>query len=245
MAGHSKWANIQHRKKAQDAKRGKVFTRVIREITIAAREGGGDVDANPRLRLAIEKANAANMPKDTVARAVAKATGTLEGVVYEELTYEGYAPGGVAIMVECVTDNKNRTVSEVRHAFSKYGGAMGTDGSVSYLFSKMGVISFAPGADEDAIMEGALEAGADDVVIQDDGTIEVLTTQGDYVDVLAAMKVAGLSPDDAEVTMRASLEIELDTKAGAKIVNFIDVLEDLDDTQNVYHNADVPPEAYE
>jgi len=245
MAGHSKWANIQHRKKAQDAKRGKVFTRVIREITIAAREGGGDVDANPRLRLAIEKANAANMPKDTVERAVAKATGTLEGVIYEELTYEGYATGGVAIMLECVTDNKNRTVSEVRHAFSKYGGAMGTDGSVSYLFTKLGVISFAPGTDEDAIMEGALEAGADDVVVQDDGTIEVLTIQGDYVNVLEAMKAAGLDPDAAEVTMRASLEIELDTEAGAKILKFIDVLEDLDDTQNVYHNADVPPEAYE
>ena len=245
MAGHSKWANIQHRKKAQDAKRGKVFTRVIREITIAAREGGGDVDSNPRLRLAIEKANAANMPKDTVEGAVAKATGTLEGVIYEELTYEGYALGGVAIMLECVTDNKNRTVSEVRHAFSKYGGAMGTDGSVSYLFTKLGVISFAPGADEDAIMEGALEAGADDVVIQDDGTIEVLTTQGDYINVLEAMKAVGLNPDDAEVTMRASLEIELGTKAGVKILKFIDVLEDLDDTQNVYHNADVPPEAYE
>jgi YebC/PmpR family DNA-binding regulatory protein len=245
MAGHSKWANIQHRKKAQDAKRGKVFTRVIREITVAARESGGDVDSNPRLRLAIEKAYAANMPKDTVQRAVAKATGTLQGVIYEELTYEGYAPGGVAILVECVTDNKNRTVSEVRHAFSKYGGSMGTDGSVSYLFSKLGVISFAPGSNEEAIMEVALDAGADDVVAQDDGTIEVLTSQSNYVDVVEAMKAANLTPDDAEVTMRASLEIELDKIAGQKILHFIEALEDLDDTQNVYHNADIPAEAYE
>ena len=245
MAGHSKWANIQHRKKAQDAKRGKVFTRVIREITVAARESGGDVDSNPRLRLAIEKAYAANMPKDTVQRAVAKATGTLQGVIYEELTYEGYAPGGVAILVECVTDNKNRTVSEVRHAFSKYGGSMGTDGSVSYLFTKLGVISYAPGSNEEAIMEVALDTDADDVVAQDDGTIEVLTSQSNYVDVLEAMKAANLTPDDAEVTMRASLEIELNKTAGQKILNFIEVLEDLDDTQNVYHNADIPAEAYE
>jgi YebC/PmpR family DNA-binding regulatory protein len=244
MAGHSKWANIQHRKKAQDSKRGKIFTRVIREITIAAREGGGEVDANPRLRLAIEKANAANMPKDTVERAIAKATGTLQGVIYEELNYEGYAPGGVAILLECVTDNKNRTVSEVRYAFSKHGGSLGTDGSVSYLFTKLGVISFAPGADEEAIMDVALDAGADDVVVGDDGTIEVLTSQAAYVNVVEAMKAAGLQPDDAEVTMRASLEIELDQEAGRKILHFIDVLEDLDDTQNVYHNADVPPESY-
>lgn len=245
MAGHSKWANIQHRKKAQDAKRGKVFTRVIREITVAARESGGDVDSNPRLRLAIEKAYAANMPKDTVQRAVAKATGTLQGVIYEELTYEGYAPGGVAVLVECVTDNKNRTVSEVRYAFSKYDGSMGTDGSVSYLFTKLGVISYAPGSNEEVIMEVALDAGADDVVAQDDGTIEVLTSQSSYVDVVEAMKAADLIPGDAEVTMRASLEIELDKTAGQKILDFIEVLEDLDDTQNVYHNADIPAEAYE
>ena len=244
MAGHSKWANIQHRKKAQDSKRGKIFTRVIREITIAARAGGGEVDANPRLRLAIEKANAANMPKDTVERAIAKATGTLQGVIYEELNYEGYAPGGVAILLECVTDNKNRTVSEVRYAFSKHGGSLATEGSVSYLFTKLGVISFAPGADEEAIMDVALDAGADDVVVGDDGTIEVLTSQADYVNVVEAMKKAGLTPDDAEVTMRASLEVELDQEAGKKILHFIEVLEDLDDTQNVYHNADVPPESY-
>jgi YebC/PmpR family DNA-binding regulatory protein len=245
MAGHSKWANIQHRKKAQDSKRGKVFTRVIREITIAAREAGGDPDANPRLRLAIEKANAANMPKDTVERAIKKATGTLDGVVYEELTYEGYAPGGVAILLECVTDNKNRTVSEVRHAFTKYGGSMGTDGSVSYLFSKLGIISFAPGAKEEKIMDFAIDAGADDVIKQDDGSIEVQTTQADYVNVVEALKGASLTPDDAEVTMKASMEVELTASAGAKLLKFIDALEELDDTQNVYHNADVPPEAYE
>ena len=245
MAGHSKWANIQHRKKAQDTKRGKVFTRVIREITIAAREAGGDPDANPRLRLAIEKANSTNMPKDTVERAIKKATGTLDGVVYEELTYEGYAPGGVAILLECVTDNKNRTVSEVRHAFAKHGGSMGTDGSVSYLFSKLGIISFAPGSNEEKIMDFAIDAGADDVIRQDDGSIEVQTTQADYVNVVEALKTASLTPDDSEVTMKASMEVELEVTAGAKLLKFIDVLEELDDTQNVYHNADVPPEAYE
>ncbi len=245
MAGHSKWANIQHRKKAQDSKRGKVFTRVIREITIAAREAGGDPDANPRLRLAIEKANAANMPKDTVERAIKKATGTLDGVIYEELTYEGYAPGGIAILLECVTDNKNRTVSEVRHAFTKYGGSMGTDGSVSYLFSKLGIISFAPGAKEEKIMDFAIDAGADDVIKQDDGSIEVQTTQADYVNVVEALKGASCTPDDSEVTMKASMEVELNVTAGVKLLKFIDALEELDDTQNVYHNADVPPEAYE
>lgn len=245
MAGHSKWANIQHRKKAQDAKRGKVFTRVIREITIAAREAGGDIESNPRLRLAIEKANSANMPKDTIERAIKKATGTLDGVVYEELTYEGYAPGGVAVLLECVTDNKNRTVSEVRYAFSKYGGSLGTDGSVSYLFSKLGIISFAPGSNEEKIMDFAIDAGADDVIKQDDGSIEVQTTQADYVNVVEALKAASLTPDDAEVTMKASMEVELDVTAGAKLLKFVDVLEELDDTQNVYHNADVPPEAYE
>ncbi len=245
MAGHSKWANIQHRKKAQDAKRGKVFTRVIREITIAAREGGADLDGNPRLRLALEKANAANMPKDTVERAIAKATGTLEGVIYEELLYEGYANGGVAILLECVSDNKNRTVSEVRYAFSKHGGSLGTEGSVGYLFSKFGVISFAPGADEDAIMEVALDNGADDVVVQDDGTIEVLTSQSDYLSVLSAMHKCDITPDDAEVTMRSSLNVEVDVENGIKLIKFLDVLEDLDDTQNVYHNAEIPSEAYQ
>lgn len=245
MAGHSKWANIQHRKKAQDAKRGKIFTRVIREITIAAREGGADLDGNPRLRLAIEKANAANMPKDTVERAVAKATGTLEGVIYEELIYEGYANGGVAILLECVSDNKNRTVSEVRHAFSRHGGSLGTEGSVSYLFTKSGVISFAPGADEDAIMEVALEAGAEDVIVQEDGTTEVLTSQSDYLSVLTAMKENNLAPDDAEITMRSSLNVDVDIESGIKLIRFLDVLEDLDDTQNVHHNAEIPAKAYQ
>ena len=245
MAGHSKWANIQHRKKAQDAKRGKIFTRLIREITVAARQGGGDPEANPRLRLALDKAASANMPKDTVERAIKKATGELEDVSYEETTYEGYAPGGVAVLVDCVTDNKNRTVSEVRHAFSKHGGNLGTDGSVSYLFNKIGVISFAPGADEDAIMEAALEAGAEDVVTEEDGSIEVITTPQDFVAVVEALNAAGLEPAESEVTMRASLEVDLDVESAQKILKFLDVLEDLDDTQNVYHNAAIPAEAYE
>ncbi len=245
MAGHSKWANIQHRKKAQDNKRGKVFTRCIREISVAARESGGDPDSNPRLRLALDKAFAANMTKDTVERAIQKATGTLEGVVYEELKYEGYAPGGVAVMVECLTDNRNRTVAEVRHAFTKYGGALGTDGSVAYLFNKIGVINFAPGVDEDSIMEVALDAGADDVVSADDGSIEVITDEATFPAVVSAMKAAGLDSVNAEVTMRASLEVDLDTDAGVKVLRFLDVLEDLDDTQDVYSNANIPAEAYQ
>ncbi|MBE9549624.1 MAG: YebC/PmpR family DNA-binding transcriptional regulator [Proteobacteria bacterium] len=245
MAGHSKWANIQHRKKAQDQKRGKVFTRCIREISVAAREAGGDPDSNPRLRLAIDKAFAANMPKDTVERAIQKATGTLEGVVYEELIYEGYAPGGVAVLVECLTDNRNRTVAEVRHAFTKYGGNLGTDGSVAYLFSKIGVLNYPPGADEDSIMEAALEAGADDVVTADDGSVEVITDPASFTAVVAAMKEAGQEADNAEVIMRASLEVEMDVDTGAKVLKFLDALEDLDDTQEVYSNADIPEEAYE
>ena len=245
MAGHSKWANIQHRKKAVDAKRGKIFTRVNRELTVAAREGGSDPDSNPRLRLAIQKANAANMPKDTIERTIKKATGELEGVTYEEIRYEGYAPGGVAVMVETLTDNRNRTVAEVRHAFSKYGGNLGTDGSVSYLFSKLGVLNFEPGTSEDKVMEVALEAGADDVVTEDDGSIEVITSPEAYAGVVAAMESAGLEPANAEVTMRASTEVELDLETGQKVLKFLDVLEDLDDTQAVYSNADVPDEAYE
>ena len=244
MAGHSKWANIQHRKKAVDSKRGKVFTRINRELTIAARTGGGDPDANPALRLAIEKANAANMPKDNIERAIKKATGDLEGVTYEQLTYEGYAPGGVAVMVECLTDNRNRTVAEVRHAFTKYGGNLGTDGSVAYLFSKIGVLNFAPGTSEDAVMEVALDAGADDVVAEVDGSIEVITTAETYNDVKDAMKEAGLPPENSEITMRASLEVELDVEGGEKVLRFLDALEDLDDTQDVYSNADIPVEAY-
>jgi len=244
MAGHSKWANIQHRKKAQDNKRGKIFTRINRELTIAAREGGGDPDSNPRLRLAIEKANGANMPKDNIERAIKKATGDLDGVSYEEVRYEGYAPGGVAVMVDCVTDNTNRTVAEVRHAFSKHGGNMGTEGSVSYLFSKQGVITFAPGADEDQIMEAALDAGADDIVSDEDGVIEVITTPEEFVNVKEALDKAALSAENAEVTMKPSTSVDLDIEAGQKVLKLLDVLEDLDDTQDVYSNADIPPEAY-
>lgn len=244
MAGHSKWANIQHRKKAVDAKRGKIFTRINRGLFIAARTGGGDPDSNPALRLAIEKANAANMPKDNIERAIKKATGDLEGVSYEELKYEGYAPGGVAVLVECLTDNRNRTVAEIRHAFTKYGGNLGTDGSVSYLFSKIGVLNFAPGTSEDDVMEVALDAGADDVVSEEDGSIEVITSPEAYSDVVDAMKAADLAPENSEIIMRASLEVELDVETGEKVLRFLDVLEDLDDTQEVYTNADIPTEAY-
>jgi len=244
MAGHSKWANIQHRKKAVDAKRGKIFTQINRVLSVAAREGGGDPDSNPALRLAIEKANAVNMPKDNIERAIKKATGDLDGVTYEELTYEGYAPGGVAVMVECLTDNRNRTVAEVRHAFTKYGGNLGTDGSVAYLFSKIGVLNFAPGTSEDDVMEVALDAGADDVVTEDDGSIEVLTSPEAYADVSAAMREAGLTPENSEITMRASVEVELDAEGGEKVLRFLDALEDLDDTQDVFSNADIPEEAY-
>ncbi|MEE4219244.1 MAG: YebC/PmpR family DNA-binding transcriptional regulator [Xanthomonadales bacterium] len=245
MAGHSKWANIQHRKKAVDAKRGKIFTRVNRELTVAAREGGSDPDANPRLRLAIQKANAANMPKDTIERTIKKAAGELEGVTYEEIRYEGYAQAGVAVMIDTLTDNRNRTVAEVRHAFSKHGGNLGTDGSVSYLFSKIGVLNFEPGTSEDDVMEIALEAGADDVVTEEDGSIEVLTSPEAYTDVLLAMEEGGLIPAESEVTMRASVEVELDDETGAKVLKFLDILEDLDDTQAVYSNADIPDSAYE
>jgi YebC/PmpR family DNA-binding regulatory protein len=245
VAGHSKWANIQHRKRAVDAKRGKIFTRINRELFVAAREGGGDPETNPRLRLAIDKANAANMPKDTIERAIKKATGDLEGVHYEEIRYEGYAQGGVAVLVECMTDNRNRTVAEVRHAFSKHGGNLGTDGSVAYLFSKTGVLNFAPGISEDSLMEVALEAGADDIVTSDDGSIEVVSSPEAYSRVLAAMNAAGLAPENAEITMRASTEIALDEETGRKVLAFLDVLEDLDDTQDVYSNADIPEAAYE
>ncbi len=244
MAGHSKWANIQHRKKAVDAKRGKIFTQINRLLSVAAREGGGDPDTNPALRLAIEKANAANMPKDNIERAIKKATGDLDGVTYEELKYEGYAPGGVAVMVECLTDNRNRTVAEVRHAFTKYGGNLGTDGSVAYLFSKIGVLNFAPGTSEDDVMEVALEAGADDVVTEDDGSIEVVTSPEAYTEVAAAMREAGLKAENSEVTMRASVQVELDVENGEKVLRFLDALEDLDDTQDVYSNAEIPEEAY-
>jgi YebC/PmpR family DNA-binding regulatory protein len=245
MAGHSKWANIQHRKKAQDAKRGKIFTRLIREISVAAREGGGDPDSNPRLRLAIDKANGSNVPKDNIERAIKKATGDLEGASYEELRYEGYAPGGVAVMVDCLTDNRNRTVSEVRHAFNKHGGNLGTDGSVAFQFEKKGVITFAPGIGEDKVMEAALEAGAEDIVNHEDGAIEVLTEPEEFEEVRNGFRAAGLEFEEAEVTERPNNLIECDVETGRKVLAFLDVLEDLDDTQNVWSNADIPAEAYE
>ncbi len=245
MAGHSKWANIQHRKKAQDAKRGKIFTRLVRELSVAAREGGGDPESNPRLRLAIDKANSANVPKDNIERAIKKATGELEGVSYESLRYEGYGPGGVAVMVDCLTDNRNRTVAAVRHAFSKHGGNLGTDGSVAYLFEKKGVIQFAPGSDEDAIMEAALEAGAEDIITSDDGSIEVVTEADAYEQVRDALKAADLAYEEAEITQRASTMAEVDVETGQKVLNFLDVLEDLDDTQDVWSNADIPAESYQ
>ena len=245
MAGHSKWANIQHRKRAVDAQRGKIFTRVNRELAVAARAGGSDPACNPRLRLAIDKANAANMPKDTMERAIKKAAGELEGVNYEEIRYEGYAQGGVAVMVQTLTDNRNRTVAEVRHAFSKHGGNLGTEGSVAYLFDNIGVLNYAPGANEEAVMEAALEAGATDVIAADDGSIEVITSPEAYTQVVEHMEQAGLAPENSEITMRASIEVELDLDTGRKVLGFLDMLEELDDTQAVYSNADIPDEAYE
>lgn len=242
MAGHSKWANIQHRKNAQDAKRGKLFTKLIREITVAARIGGGDPAANPRLRAAIDKALSSNMTKDTIERAIKRGAGTQEGDNYEEVRYEGYGPGGVAVMVDCMTDNRNRTVSEVRHAFTKFGGNLGTDGSVSFLFTKQGVLSFPAGKDEDAIMEAALEAGAEDVVTNEDGSIDVLTSPDEFMNVKEAMQAVGLVPEHAEVTMRASTSVVLDAENAVKMMKLLDALEDLDDVQNVYSNADIPDE---
>ena len=241
MAGHSKWANIQHRKGAQDAKRGKMFTKIIREISVAARAGGGDPHSNPRLRSAIDKGLAVNMTKDVIERAIKKATGELEGVNYEEIRYEGYAPGGVAVIVDCLTDNKVRTVADVRHAFGKFGGNLGTDGSVAFMFNKTGVLSFAPGADEDAVTEAAIEAGADDVVVYpEDGAIDVLTSPEAFAGVKAAMEAAGLAPGFAEVTMRADNDIAVEGETAQQVAKLLRWLEDLDDVQNVYSNADLP-----
>ncbi len=240
MAGHSKWANIQHRKKAQDAKRGKIFTRLIREITTSSRMGGGDPDANPRLRLAIDKGLAANMPKDNIERAIKRGTGELEGVNFEDVRYEGYGPGGVAVMVDTYTDNRNRTVAEVRHAFSKAGGNLGTDGSVAYMFNQLGVLSYPPGTDEDTVMDAALEAGAEDVVTESDGSIEVMTTPEDYMSVRQAMVDAGLEPESDEVTMRAETLSALDLSGAEKLLRLVDALEELDDVQDVHTNADIP-----
>ena len=237
MAGHSKWANIQHRKGRQDEKRGKIWTRIVREITVAARAGGGDPAMNPRLRLAIEKAKAANMPADRVKYNVDKATGNAEGVVYEEIRYEGYGFGGAAIMLDTMTDNRVRTVAEVRHAFSKNGGNMGTEGSVSFQFRHCGQLVFEPGTNEEALMEAALEAGAEDVITGDDGSIEVLTAYPDYETVKEALEKAGFKPALAEVTMRADNTIELSVEDAAKMQRLLDIIEDLDDVQNVFHNA--------
>jgi len=245
MAGHSKWANIKHRKAAQDAKRGKVFTKIIRELVVAAKEGGGDVADNPRLRLAMDKALGANMKKDTIEKAIARGAGGGEGENYDELTYEGYAPGGTAILVETMTDNVNRTVSQVRAAFTKAGGNLGTSGSVAYLFDKKGQISFEEGADEDAIMEVALESGADDVVTNEDGSIDVFTSQVDFLSVKETLEAANLTSVYAEVSLIPSTSNELDLEAGQKLIRLIDVLEDLDDVQNVYHNGEIPEEAME
>ena len=239
MAGHSKWANIQHRKGRQDEKRGKVWTRIIREIIVAARHGGGDVTANPRLRLAIDKAKAANMPADTIKRNIDKATGSLEGVNYEEIRYEGYGIGGAAIIVDTMTDNKVRTVAEVRHIFSKHGGNLGTEGSVAFQFKHCGQFVFAPGASEDRVMEVALEAGAEDVITDEDGAIEVLTAPADFEAVKNALQSAGLHPEVAEVTLRAENTVALAGEDAQKMQKLLDMLEDQDDVQNVYHNAEL------
>ena len=239
MAGHSKWANIQHRKGRQDEKRGKVWTRVIREIMVAARQGGGDLNANPRLRLAVDKAKAANMPADTVKRNIDKATGNLEGVNYEEIRYEGYGIGGAAIIVDTMTDNKVRTVAEVRHAFSKYGGNMGTEGSVAFQFRHVGQIILAPGTSEDRVMEVALEAGADDVISDEDGAVEVITSPGAFEQVRDALTAAGLAPEVAEVTMRPENTIAVAGDEATRMQKLLDMLEDLDDVQDVFHNAEI------
>ena len=245
MAGHSKWANIKHRKAAQDRKRGKTWSKLIREVTVAAREGGGDPGANPRLRLAMDKAFAANMPRDTVARAVQRGAGGAEGENYDEIRYEGYGPGGTAIIVDCMTDNRNRTAAEVRHAFTKYGGNLGTGGSVAYLFIKQGVLSFKVGADEDAVIEAALEAGADDAVTNDDGSIDVITSPEDFTAVKDAIAAAGLSTEHAGISFNAVTTTELDQETAEKLLRMVDALEDLDDVQDVYTNADIAPEVLE
>ncbi len=239
MAGHSKWANIKHRKAAQDKKRGKIWTKLIREVTVSAREGGGDAGSNPRLRLAIDKALDANMPKDTVDRAIKRGAGSDDGDNYEDIRYEGYGPSGVAIMVDCMTDNRNRTASEVRHAFSKHGGNLGTDGSVAYLFSKQGVISFQPGTDEDAVIEAGLDAGAEDVLVNGDGSLDVLTLPESFVSVCEALAAAGFDTSVSEVSFNAATSVELDRDSAEKLLKLIDALDDLDDVQDVYHNADI------
>ena len=239
MAGHSKWANIQHRKGRQDEKRGKVWTRIVREIAVAARQGGPDLNANPRLRLAVDKAKAANMPADRIKYNIEKASGTLEGISYEEIRYEGYGIGGAAIIIDTMTDNRVRTVAEVRHAFSKYGGNMGTEGAVAFQFKHCGQLIYAPGTSEDKVMEVALEAGAEDVIAGEDGAIEVLTPPAEFEAVKAALEAAGLVPELSEVTMRPENTIELTGEDAERMQKLLDVIEDLDDTQAVYHNAEL------
>ncbi len=239
MAGHSKWANIQHRKGAQDKKRGKLFTKLIREITVAAKMGGSDLDANPRLRLAVDKAKAQSMPKDNIDRAIKRGAGETDGTDYLEIRYEGYGPGGSAVMVDCLTDNRNRTVAEVRHAFTKFGGNLGADGSVNYLFNQVGQLLFPAGSDEDAVMEAAIDAGAEDVIVDEDSSIEVLTEPADFETVRNRMTGAGLEAESAQVTMRASTSASLEVKEAASMIKMLEMLEDLDDVQDVYSNADI------
>ena len=245
MAGHSKWANIQHRKKAQDAKRGKLFTRLIREIVVAAKAGGSDLDANPSLRTAVDKAKSQSVPKDAIERAVKRGAGELDGTDYEEIRYEGYGPAGVAFIVDCLSDNRNRTVAEVRHAFSKCGGNLGQAGSVAYLFDNVGILLYPPEQDEDEIMEAALEAGAEDVIVADDGSIEVLTAADEYIAVRQAMTETGFEPEEADLTLRASTNNLLDVEDAQKVLRLVDLLEGSDDVQEVYYNADIPEAAYE
>jgi YebC/PmpR family DNA-binding regulatory protein len=240
VAGHSKWANIQHRKKAQDAKRGKLFTRLIREITVAAKAGGSDLSSNPSLRTAVDKAKSQSVPKEPIERAIKRGAGELDGSDFEEIRYEGYGPAGVAVIVDCLTDNRNRTVAEVRHAFTKSGGNLGQGGSVAFMFSSLGVLTYAPGSDEDAIMEAALEAGADDIVTEDDGMIEVLTAPEDYIRVKEAMIAAGFEPEESELTMRAANNVQLSQADAEKVTRLIDTLEESDDVQEVFSNADFP-----
>ncbi|MEQ9562439.1 MAG: YebC/PmpR family DNA-binding transcriptional regulator [Woeseiaceae bacterium] len=239
MAGHSKWANIQHRKGAQDKKRGKIFTKLIKEITVAARMGGGDIASNPRLRLAVDKAKAQSMPRDNIDRAIKRGSGALDGSDYQEIRYEGYGPGGTAVIVDAMTDNRNRTVADVRHAFTKFGGNLGADGSVSYLFNHVGFLYYPPGSDEDRIMEAAIEAGAEDVIVDSDKSIEVLTDPGDFEAIRDTMRAAGLEPESSELTLRASMSAELDIDTAGSMVKMLEMLEDLDDVQNVYSNADI------
>ena len=245
MAGHSKWANIRHRKAAQDAKRGKIFTKLIRELVVAAKAGGPSVEDNPRLRAAVDKALGSNMKRDTIEKAISRGAGAGEGENYDELTYEGYASGGVAVLVECLTDNRNRTVGEVRHVFTKLGGNLGTDGSVAYLFSRIGQMDFSSDCDEDSLLDAALEAGAQDIETRDDGSFSVTTSFEDFLEVKDELNRAGFIPQSADVTMLASIKVTIDLEGAQKLGNLIDALEDLDDVQNVYTNADMPAAIYE